>query len=89
MSANASAVTAPVWASCLEPALHLAERACDGLVYRVRMHWWERGTAESKGDCKSNHRPTQHEFPFYYPFMCRPNTYERAVRNRFIDIAAV
>jgi hypothetical protein len=46
----------------------------------------KRGTAESKGNCKSNHGLTQHDFPFHRVALI---TYDRALRNHFIDIAAV
>jgi hypothetical protein len=44
----------------------------------------KRGSGDSKGDCKSNHGLTQHDLPFIVL-----NTYDRALRNRFIDIAAI
>jgi hypothetical protein len=46
----------------------------------------KRGSGESKGDCKSNYGLTQHELPFHRIVL---NTYDRALRNRFIDIAAI
>jgi hypothetical protein len=46
----------------------------------------KRGSGESKGDCKSNHGLTQRDLPFARIVV---NTYDRALRNRFIDIAAI
>jgi hypothetical protein len=46
----------------------------------------KRGSGESKGDCKSNYGLTQHDLPFHRIVL---NTYDRALRNRFIDIAAI
>ena len=45
----------------------------------------KRGTAECKGDCKSNHVLTNMTFLF----ILSSKYYERALRNRFIDIAAI